>query len=143
MEELRFKHQNDKIDCSDIAKKRGGGGHKGAAGFTCKDIRDFDEIFNTHKIKHVINFAAESHVDRSILSSELFFQTNVLGTHVLLEASRKYDIERYVQISTDEVYGSLGKEGVFHHSRRTVLMPPQKFLLILWLWHLNTHMIYR
>lgn len=83
------------------------------------DIQDkelVDEIFEKYTINHVINFAAESHVDRSILSSELFFQTNVLGTHVLLEASRKYDIVRFIQVSTDEVYGSLGEEGVFTES---------------------------
>lgn len=80
------------------------------------DIQDkelVDEIFKNNNIKHVINFAAESHVDRSILSSEIFYQTNVLGTHVLLEVSRKFDIERFIQVSTDEVYGSLGEEGVF------------------------------
>ena len=88
------------------------------------DIQDkdlVDDIFNKYTIKHVINFAAESHVDRSILSSELFFQTNVLGTHVLLEASRKNDIERFIQVSTDEVYGSLGEEGVF--TENTPLSP--------------------
>jgi dTDP-glucose 4,6-dehydratase len=70
-------------------------------------------IFNKYKIKYVINFAAESHVDRSILGSEIFYRTNVIGTNVLLEVSRRNEIEKFVQISTDEVYGSLGREGLF------------------------------
>lgn len=70
-------------------------------------------ILNKYKIKYVINFAAESHVDRSILGSEIFYRTNVIGTNVLLEISRRNEIEKFVQISTDEVYGSLGREGLF------------------------------
>ena len=78
-------------------------------------------IFEKYKIKHVINFAAESHVDRSILGSEIFFRTNVLGTNVLLETARRFEVERFLQISTDEVYGSLGEEGKF--SEITPLSP--------------------
>jgi dTDP-glucose 4,6-dehydratase len=70
-------------------------------------------LFEKYKIKHVINFAAESHVDRSILGSSVFYQTNVMGTNVLLETARKYEVEKFLQISTDEVYGSLGKNGLF------------------------------
>jgi dTDP-glucose 4,6-dehydratase len=70
-------------------------------------------IFQKYQIKYVINFAAESHVDRSILGSEIFYLTNVIGTNVLLEMSKKYEVERFLQISTDEVYGSLGPEGNF------------------------------
>jgi dTDP-glucose 4,6-dehydratase len=70
-------------------------------------------IFEKFGIKNVINFAAESHVDRSILGSEIFFRTNVVGTNVLLEISRRFEVEKFIQISTDEVYGSLGKEGLF------------------------------
>lgn len=55
----------------------------------------------------VVNFAAESHVDRSILGSRLFFQTNVLGVQTLLDAARRNDVETFVQVSTDEVYGSI------------------------------------
>jgi len=72
-----------------------------------------NSLFQKYDISYVINFAAESHVDRSILGSEIFFRSNVLGTNVLLEAARKFNIEKFVQISTDEVYGSLGKEGLF------------------------------
>jgi len=75
-----------------------------------------DYLFRRFDIKYVINFAAESHVDRSILGSEVFFRSNVLGTNVLLEASRKYEVEKFLQVSTDEVYGSLGKDGLFTES---------------------------
>ncbi len=61
----------------------------------------------------IINFAAESHVDRSITNPDIFIKTNVLGTQTLLEAAKKYKIEKFFQISTDEVYGSLGKTGYF------------------------------
>lgn len=64
-------------------------------------------------IQAVVNFAAESHVDRSIHDSGPFVRTNVLGTQVLLDAVREFRIERFVQVSTDEVYGSLGPEGAF------------------------------
>lgn len=70
-------------------------------------------LFEKYEIKYVINFAAESHVDRSILGSEIFYRTNVIGTNVLMEMARKFKAEKFVQISTDEVYGSLGKEGLF------------------------------
>ena len=61
----------------------------------------------------IVNFAAESHVDRSILEPGVFIQTNVVGTHVLLDAAVKYGVTKFVQISTDEVYGSLGPTGLF------------------------------
>jgi dTDP-glucose 4,6-dehydratase len=66
----------------------------------------------TKEVDVVINFAAESHVDRSIAEPEPFLTTNVLGTQVLLEAARRFDHEKFVQISTDEVYGSVA-EGSF------------------------------
>ena len=61
----------------------------------------------------IVNFAAESHVDRSIMDCSAFLNTNVVGTQVLLEACREFKVGRFVQISTDEVYGSLGPEGAF------------------------------
>lgn len=73
-------------------------------------------IFTKYKIDEVVNFAAESHVDRSILGSEVFYRTNVMGTNVLLEASRIHEVKKYLQISTDEVYGSLGETGLFTES---------------------------
>lgn len=64
-------------------------------------------MFETEKPDDIVNFAAESHVDRSIENPEIFLQTNVIGTSVLLDACRKYGIKRYHQVSTDEVYGDL------------------------------------
>jgi len=78
--------------------------------FIKADITDREavfKIFDEEKPNIVVNFAAESHVDRSIDNPGLFLQTNVLGTGVLLDASRKYNVERYHQVSTDEVYGDL------------------------------------
>ena len=66
-----------------------------------------DNLFKNEKFDIVVNFAAESHVDRSICSPEIFVNTNVLGTQILLDASKKYNVERYHQVSTDEVYGDL------------------------------------
>ena len=68
---------------------------------------EIDTIFNEEHPDTVINFAAESHVDRSIKNPEKFLSTNVIGTQVLLDASLKYNIKRYHQVSTDEVYGEL------------------------------------
>ena len=66
-----------------------------------------DRLFEAEKPDVVVNFAAESHVDRSITSPEIFLRTNVFGTQVLLEACRKYGVTRFHQVSTDEVYGDL------------------------------------
>ena len=71
------------------------------------DRRAVYRIFEQEKPDIVVNFAAESHVDRSIENPEIFLQTNVIGTSVLLDACRKYGIDRYHQVSTDEVYGDL------------------------------------
>lgn len=74
------------------------------------DICDREEIyriFEAEKPSIVVNFAAESHVDRSIDNPEVFLKTNILGTQVLMDACRKYGIHRYHQVSTDEVYGDL------------------------------------
>ena len=78
--------------------------------FVKGDIADREfvyDLFETEKPDVVINFAAESHVDRSIEDPGIFLQTNVMGTGVLLDACRKYGIQRYHQVSTDEVYGDL------------------------------------
>ncbi len=80
-----------------------------------------DYIFRKYEIKHVINFAAESHVDRSILGAQVFYETNVVGTCVLLEAAKRFEVEKFLQISTDEVYGSLGETGLF--TEQTPLSP--------------------
>ena len=82
--------------------------------FVRGDICDFNlaaELMS--KACAVVNFAAESHVDRSILDSAEFVRTNINGTQTLLDAARNAEIERFIQISTDEVYGSLGPTGYF------------------------------
>ena len=98
--------------------------------FIRADIRDrakMNEIFQLYDITHVVNFAAESHVDRSIEDPEVFLNTNILGTQALLDTAKKYwktapedkysrDYRagvKFLQVSTDEVYGALGKEGKF------------------------------
>jgi len=78
--------------------------------FEKADIADataIRQIFDKHRPDCVINFAAESHVDRSIENPGIFLTTNILGTQVLLDASREFDVKRYHQVSTDEVYGDL------------------------------------
>ena len=78
--------------------------------FVKGDIRDrafIDELFAKEKFDVVINFAAESHVDRSIEEPDLFLSTNVMGVQVLLDACKKYNVSRFHQVSTDEVYGDL------------------------------------
>lgn len=72
-----------------------------------------EEVFSRHPFFAVVNFAAESHVDRSIDTPENFIHTNVVGTSILLDCARKYQVKRFLQVSTDEVYGSLGPEGKF------------------------------
>jgi dTDP-glucose 4,6-dehydratase len=98
--------------------------------FIKADIRDrekIDEIFASYGIDTVVNFAAESHVDRSIVEPEIFLTTNIIGTQVLLDAAKKYwkvnpkdkyckeykTGVKFLQVSTDEVYGALGETGMF------------------------------
>ena len=84
-------------------------GHKNFR-FVKADICDRDavyELFNEERPDIIVNFAAESHVDRSIEDPSIFLQTNIIGTSVLMDACRKYGISRYHQVSTDEVYGDL------------------------------------
>ena len=78
--------------------------------FVKLDIRDREgvyKLFEEEKPDIVVNFAAESHVDRSIENPEIFLETNIIGTSVLMDACRKYGIKRFHQVSTDEVYGDL------------------------------------
>ena len=75
-----------------------------------KELVEF--VVNTSEVDVIVNFAAESHVDRSITNSSEFVTTNVLGTQILLEVAKKHSL-RFIQISTDEVYGSLGTTGYF------------------------------
>ena len=94
--------------------------------FVKGDIRDKSVVDDlVKKSDYVINFAAESHVDRSITDPEIFIKSNVLGTQVLLNAAKEYGVEKYIQISTDEVYGTLGKEGYF--TETTPLQPTSPY----------------
>ncbi|WP_278743325.1 dTDP-glucose 4,6-dehydratase [Mitsuokella jalaludinii] len=110
------KHPSDRIICVDKLTYAGNLETLEAAmekknfKFIRADIADRQavyRIFEQEKPDIVVNFAAESHVDRSIENPEIFLQTNVIGTSVLLDACRKYGIDRYHQVSTDEVYGDL------------------------------------
>jgi dTDP-glucose 4,6-dehydratase len=78
--------------------------------FVCGDICDANhvsEVIKTYNIDAILNFAAETHVDRSLMTSDAFIRTNVIGTHRLLEAAKTYKIARFHQVSTDEVYGQV------------------------------------
>jgi dTDP-glucose 4,6-dehydratase len=87
------------------------------------DIVDRELVMNVvgDGVNYIVNFAAESHVDRSITDPGIFVYTNILGTQVLLDVAKHYGIEKYLQISTDEVYGSLGETGYF--TEETPLAP--------------------
>jgi dTDP-glucose 4,6-dehydratase len=86
------------------------GGYPERYAFERGDIADaarVDEVMQAHEIDAIINFAAETHVDRSLIEPDAFIKTDVYGTYVLLEAAKQYGIERYHQVSTDEVYGQV------------------------------------
>lgn len=84
--------------------------------------RDVSRVFRQQGIDAVVNFAAESHVDRSLhMGPRVFIRTNILGTQILLDAARKHRVQRFLQVSTDEVYGSLGPTGAF--TEATPLQP--------------------
>lgn len=84
------------------------------------DRQQVAEVFSKG-IDYVVNFAAESHVDRSITDPDIFVQTNIQGTQVLLDAAKEYGVKKFLQVSTDEVYGSLGATGYF--TEETALAP--------------------
>jgi len=84
--------------------------------------REFvDHLVKYHNIDVIVNFAAESHVDRSITEPDIFIKSNVLGTQALLDVAKANNLKKYVQVSTDEVYGSLGETGYF--TEETPLAP--------------------
>jgi dTDP-glucose 4,6-dehydratase len=85
------------------------------------DGKAVEDIIDKHQIETIINFAAESHVDRSITGPKVFIETNVIGTLTLLQAACDKKIKKFIQISTDEVYGSLGETGKF--TELTLLSP--------------------
>ncbi|MFO0982104.1 MAG: dTDP-glucose 4,6-dehydratase [Planctomycetota bacterium] len=84
-------------------------------------VADVNQALGRGPVDAVINMAAESHVDRSILQPDVFVRTNVLGTQVLLDCSRVHKVGRFLQVSTDEVYGTLGSSGAF--TEETPLRP--------------------
>jgi dTDP-glucose 4,6-dehydratase len=77
------------------------------------DAKLADELVKKYAVEAIVNFAAESHVDRSLVEPGIFIQTNVTGTLTLLKVAMDHKLERFLQVSTDEVYGSLGPEGFF------------------------------
>ena len=93
--------------------------HKFIKGDIC-DGALVEKIIDEHKIDAIINFAAESHVDRSITEPKVFIETNVTGTLTLLGAARDKKLERFIQISMDEVYGALGAKVCSPNRRRSV-----------------------
>ncbi|WP_075618282.1 dTDP-glucose 4,6-dehydratase [Paenisporosarcina indica] len=80
-------------------------------------------LFESEKFDYVVHFAAESHVDRSITNPEIFVVTNVLGTQVLLDAAKEYKIQKFVHVSTDEVYGELDFDPTTFFTEETPLQP--------------------
>lgn len=92
--------------------------------FVKGDIADRDfinDLFENEKFDYVLNFAAESHVDRSITNPDIFIKTNIQGTQILLDAAKSINVKKYLQVSTDEVYGTLGETGYF--TEETPLAP--------------------
>lgn len=91
------------------------------------DIADRELVMNlvSKDIDYIVNFAAESHVDRSITDPEIFVRSNILGVQVLLDAAKEFKIKKFLQVSTDEVYGSLGKTGYF--SEKSPLDPSSPY----------------
>lgn len=87
------------------------------------NLSTVEKVFEKYHPAMVVNFAAETHVDRSILGPSIFLETNVRGTQNLLEVSRKYEVEKYLQVSTDEVYGDLGDTSGTYFEESTPLAP--------------------
>lgn len=112
---MQRKHPDCRLVCIDALTYAGNlytldEARKGNFRFVLGDITDRKAVFalcEEEKFDAIVNFAAESHVDRSIENPEVFLKTNILGTQVLLDACNKYKIPRYHQVSTDEVYGDL------------------------------------
>jgi dTDP-glucose 4,6-dehydratase len=99
-------------NCENLAGFMDNANHKFVKGDIC-DAALVAKLIDENKIEAIINFAAESHVDRSLVEPGIFIETNVTGTLTLLKAALDKNVQRFVQISTDEVYGSLGPEGMF------------------------------
>lgn len=113
---LQEKHPDDRIICVDSLTYAGNietlkkAMEKDTLDFFRADIcnrRSMDAIVKMYSPDYIVNFAAESHVDRSILNPQIFLETNIVGTSVLMDVAVKYGVERFHQVSTDEVYGDL------------------------------------
>lgn len=87
------------------------------------DVEAMDYIFHTENIDTVLHFAAYTHVDHSFANSILFTKNNVLGTHILLELAKKYNIDRFIHVSTDEVYGGMNELS----TEETILAPTNPY----------------
>ncbi|MFS0883376.1 dTDP-glucose 4,6-dehydratase [Metabacillus niabensis] len=87
------------------------------------DRQEIFAIFDKEKFDYVVHFAAESHVDRSITDPEIFIHTNVLGTQVVVDAAKKTQVKKFIQISTDEVYGELGFDSSLLFTEDSPLLP--------------------
>ncbi len=85
------------------------------------------DLFETEKFDVVVHFAAETHVDRSIKDPEVFLQTNVIGTHVLLDAARDFGVKRFHHVSTDEVYGDLGFDSKEKFTEKSEIKPSSPY----------------
>ncbi len=116
---MRKKYPNLRLICVDKLTYAGnietldGFKDDGEFRFSRIDIRDkesMEKLIAEERPEFIVNFAAESHVDRSIKNPQLFLETNVIGTSVLLDLALKYEVGRFHQISTDEVYGDLPLE---------------------------------
>lgn len=117
--------------------------------FVKADICDREavyQLFEEEQPDIIVNFAAESHVDRSIENPGIFLETNIMGTAVLMDACRKYGITRYHQVSTDEVYGDLPLDrpdlSLQKRLRSTPVLPTAvpKHRQIFWCWHITEPM---
>lgn len=100
------------------------------ASFIQGDIADKKftaDLFKKEKFDVVVNFAAETHVDRSLIEPSIFVMTNVIGTQNLLDASREFSISRFHQVSTDEVYGDLGDRSTNHFTEKTPMDPTSPY----------------
>jgi dTDP-glucose 4,6-dehydratase len=118
LDKLTYAGNLDNID--DIRKNKR---HIFVRGDIC-DSKLVEKLVRRERVDAIINFAAETHVDRSIIDPEAFIRTDMLGTYTLLEVARKFSVNKYFQVSTDEVYGSI-KQGSF--SETSDLMPSSPY----------------
>lgn len=116
---LTYAGRQENLDDLESEKKKGR--YRFVLGDISKRRQVMDAMSAYGKVEFIVNFAAESHVDRSIQASKQFVQTNIVGTSILLDAAKEMKVSKYVQVSTDEVYGSAGNNYKF--TERTRLQP--------------------